>query len=107
MASINSKEFDNLARLSNLSFSEEQKDAMMGELTKLCAFVDAVVDFSGYPANEEKGLKEECSGFRGMCGDLDFTELREDALGQSLPAEELLKNTENENGCFKVRQVKL
>ena len=106
MAAINKEEFDYLARLSNLSFSDGQRDMMMRELSKMSDFVDAVAN-PACLADEEHGLPEECTGFRGMCDDAGFNGLREDVLGTSVPAEKLLENTESENEFFKVKQVKL
>lgn len=94
--SIGREEFEKLAALSGLEFSEEETEDCIKELTEIMDMAD-IINRSVYGGNSDiknVGAKEI------SCG-----ELREDTVFPSLPNEKLLSNAEGERGCFAVKKM--
>ncbi len=91
---VTREEFDHLAKLAHLSFTEDEIQGFMAEFDEMMGFVDMIKT-----GEAEKGIPGEY---------LQISSLREDNVMPSLPAEKILSGLpENEkgNGYFRVGQV--
>lgn len=83
-----------MAKLANLSLTDEEVKKFEGQLSKTLEYIDQLnkIDTSGIePTSQVTGLENV---------------LREDETRPSLPQEEVLKNTKSKkDGFFKVRAI--
>ena len=91
---VTRKEFDHLATLAHLEFSEDEIPGFMAEFDEMIGFVDMI---------------KKAEVMSGRTGEyLPYSELREDSVKPSLSCENILSGLpedETENGCFRVGQV--
>ena len=91
---VTREEFDHLAKLAHLEFTEDEIQDFMAEFDEMMGFVDMIK------------TGEASSGMPGEY--LQISSLREDNVMPSLPAEKILSGlpeNEKENGYFRVGQV--
>ena len=93
---ISQEEIKALAKLAKLSFDDERCKEFAGEFEEIINFADAVNSTIGGGTENirEVGGKE-----------IDFSSLRADETGESLPAEKITSNVRSEGGYFPVRRV--
>lgn len=94
--SITEKEIATLARLSRLEFSA-------GEIEKFVPEFEEIIDF----ANR---INQQVTGDTGTIREVltrtvDWEDLREDEVEESLPNEKITSNVQSDNGYFPVRRV--
>ena len=94
--SVTKTEIEKLAKLSRLSFSEEELEKFAGEFDAIIAFADTINQ------SVEGGTDE----IRSVGSDLiSYEELREDEVIESLPNEKIVSNVEDKDGFFSVRRA--
>lgn len=111
-----------LAKLSKLSFSDEELQSMANDMTSIIEVMDTVKemdvkydamknqnvyindlrpeikdDYPSYPTDVEEVKKNSRNNF--------LNELREDINKDSFPTEKILQNANNSNNCFVVPKV--
>ena len=86
---LTKKEIKNLASLSKIKLTEDELEKFTGEMQTIIASVETLQDFK-----KKKDVEFE---------EIDFTELREDKVEQSMSQKDILANApEKENGYFKI-----
>lgn len=87
--SISLKEIEHLASLARLSFTEEEKVKMQGEVGNIIAFADKINEIDVSDINPTMHAANSCNVFR------------EDEIKASLPTKEILQNAPAaDEGCF-------
>ncbi|MBS6445411.1 MAG: aspartyl/glutamyl-tRNA amidotransferase subunit C [Ruminococcus sp.] len=111
-----------LAKLSKLSFSDEELKSMADDMTSIIEIMDTIKemdikydamknqnvyindlrpeikdDYPSFPVDVESVKKEYRNAF--------LNELREDVNKESFPTEKILQNATNSNDCFVVPKV--
>lgn len=111
-----------LAKLSKLSFSDEELQSMANDMTSIIEVMDTVKemdvkydamknqnvyindlrpeikdDYPSHPTDVEEVKKDSRNNF--------LNELREDINKDSFPTEKILQNATNSNNCFVVHKV--
>lgn len=94
---ISKAELEKLAKLARLRFSEEELTKFAGEFDDIIAFADTINQSVEGGTGEIKSIGSQS---------LDFDDLRQDAVTDSLANEKILSNVEGENGFFSVKRVK-
>lgn len=90
MAKIDKAALDHIAELSKLSFSEEETEKMIGQMSDIITLMDTIRDIDiQYDDTEDKN-------------EIPYAELREDKAEESFPTEKLLQNTEagGDGDCY-------
>ena len=94
--SITMDEIKSLARLSKLSFSDEELSSFSEEFSQILSFADEInasVEGDTLSIREVQTRKEMLSDLRG------------DEVKDSLESEKITSNAVSEKGCFSVRRV--
>lgn len=89
---ITERDIEALAKLAKLKLGEEEKRELAAELSDIVAFADKI--------NENVGMSDRPADERII----DYTLLREDEVVPSYPNEEVLSDSDSENGYFLVRR---
>jgi len=81
MAKIDKSTLDHIAELSKLSFTEEETEKMIDQMSDIITLMDTIRDIDiKYDDTKDKN-------------EIPYAELREDKAGDSFPTEKLLRNT--------------
>lgn len=94
---VNRAELEKLARLSRLSFSEQEYDQFAGEFDEIIAFADTI-------NQSVEGGTEEIKSIGNT--PIPYETLREDTVVASLPGEKIVSNVEDVNGFFALKKTK-
>ena len=93
---ISKEQFRALARLSRLSFSEEEEEQFIAGFEEMMTFCDGI--------NSE--IEGDASSIREVdAREIALGELRADEVVPSLPNEKILSNVHGERGYFAVKRV--
>ena len=92
---LSKEDFDKLAVLSRLRFSEEEAEKFRNEMDSIIAFADTINNAVSGGTEDIKNTAAEA---------IPFTELREDEVKESLPNEKILSNVEGSRGFFNVKR---
>ena len=88
---ITSKELQTLARLAKLEFSEEELEKFRGGFVEMISFCDGI--------NSE--IEGDTSSIREVDSrEIEWEDLREDCVEESLPNEKILSNVQGERGYY-------
>ena len=89
---ITSEEFDKLANLAGLYFTEEEKEEFIPEFDEIIEFADRIKAEAELTENDTEGLKpvESAEIKPEKAAGLEASELRPDILKDSLPQEKIL-----------------
>ncbi len=94
--SISQKEIKTLARLSRLEFSEEEEQKFIPDFEEIIALADTInTEVTG----DNSSIREVTART------VEWEDLREDEVKESLPAEKVTSNVEAQDGYFPVRRV--
>lgn len=93
---MDKKEFEKLAALSGLRFSETETEECMREL-------EALTKWTGLVNSAVEGNAGDIKNVNAR--EIDCEQLRDDILLPSLDRNKLLSGAENERGCFAVKKV--
>lgn len=93
---VTREEIEKLARLSRLSFSEEEYDKFAGEFDEIIAFADTINQSVEGGTTEIRNVGNQA---------VSYEELREDTVVPSLPNEKIVSNVEDVNGFFAVKKT--
>lgn len=81
MAKIDKATLDHIAELSKLSFTEEETEKMIDQMSDIITLMDTIRDIDiQYDDTKDKN-------------EIPYTQLREDKTEESFPTEKLLQNT--------------
>lgn len=81
MAKIDKATLDHIAELSKLSFTDEETEKMIEQMSDIITLMDTIRDIDiQYDDTKDKN-------------EIPYAQLREDKAGESFPAEKLLQNT--------------
>ena len=92
---LSKEDFNKLAVLSRLRFSDEEAEKFRNEMDDIIAFADTINNTVSGGTDDIKNTSIDAVGFR---------ELREDEVRESLPNEKILSNVEGHKGFFNVRR---
>lgn len=92
---LSKEDFNKLAVLSRLRFSDEEAEKFRNEMDDIIAFADTINNAVSGGTDDIKNTSIDAVGFR---------ELREDEVRESLPNEKVLSNVEGHKGFFNVRR---
>lgn len=84
-----------IAELSKLSFTDDEADAMMEQMSDIITLMDTIQEFDiVYDDTKDKN-------------EIPFNALREDVPAPSFPTERLLQNTEpgGDNDCYRIPKM--
>lgn len=87
------KTIEHLCELSKLNYDEEGLRKVMGEMSDIIELMDGIKEFD----LEYDDTKDN--------NQIRFGDTREDKAEESFPAEKLLANAENTDGCYVVPKV--
>ena len=93
--SISPKEVLHLADLSKLSFSENEVEKLVNEFDSIIAFANTIND-------TVDGYTDELHSINNRT--VDYSNLREDVVEDSLSNETILSNVEGNNGFFTAKR---
>ena len=93
--SISPKEVLHLADLSKLSFSENEVEKLVNEFDSIIAFANTINDTVDGNTDELRVINNSA---------VDYSNLREDVVGDSLSNETILSNVEGNNGFFTAKR---
>ncbi len=93
---VTREEIEKLARLSRLSFSDEEYDKFAGEFDEIIAFADTINQSVEGGTTEIRNVGNQA---------VSYEELREDTVVPSLPNEKIVSNVEDVNGFFAVKKT--
>ncbi len=82
-----------LCSLSKLDYSEDGVAKVMGEMSDIIDLMDEIKEFDLTYDDTKDG------------NEIRFADTREDKPEESFPAEKLLSNAENQDGCYVVPKV--
>lgn len=82
-----------LCSLSKLDYSDDGMTKVMGEMSDIIDLMDEIKEFDLTYDDTKDG------------NEIGFSETREDVAEESFPAEKLLSNAENQDGCYVVPKV--
>lgn len=90
MAKIDKATLDHIAELSKLSFTDEETEKMIDQMSDIITLMDTIRDID-IQYDDTKDNNE-----------IAYERLREDKAGESFPAERLLQNTEagGDGDCY-------
>lgn len=94
---VTREEIEKLAKLSRLSFSEEEYDKFMGEFDEIIAFADTINQSVEGGTGEIRNIGNK---------PVSYEKLREDVVAASLPNEKIVSNVEDVNGFFAVKKTR-
>lgn len=92
---LSKQEFEKLAVLSRLRFSDEEAEKFRNEMDDIIAFADTINNAVAGGTDDIKNISENA---------VVYTELREDKIIESLPNEKILSNVEGSKGFFSVKR---
>lgn len=93
---ITSKELQTLVRLAKLEFPEEELEKFRGGFEEMISFCDGI--------NSE--IEGDTSSIREVDSrEIEWEDLREECVEESLPNEKILSNVQGERGYFAVKRV--
>ncbi|MBR6359032.1 MAG: hypothetical protein IKS11_05210 [Lachnospiraceae bacterium] len=98
MAKISKEDFDKIASLSKLSFSEEERERFTADLEQLTEFAKSV-NTALCDETDAEGREP------GKAEELTLEGLREDVTASSLSNSAALQNANGTDGYFKVNRV--
>jgi aspartyl-tRNA(Asn)/glutamyl-tRNA(Gln) amidotransferase subunit C len=90
---MDAKTFDHLCTLSKLSFTDEEKEAVIRQMNDITALMDTVRGNALEYDDTKDGTE------------IRFDSLREDVPQPSFTAEELLANTNPRNNCYVIPKM--
>ena len=93
--SISPKEVLHLADLSKLSFSENEVEKLVNEFDSIIAFANTINDTVDGNTDELRVINNSA---------VDYSNLREDVVEDSLSNETILSNVEGNNGFFTAKR---
>ncbi len=93
---ITEKEIKSLARLSKLEFSDDEIEKFAAEFEEIIAFADRI---NAEVAGDTETIREVADRT------VEWENLREDEVKESLPNEKITSNVEAQDGYFPVRRV--
>lgn len=94
--SITQKEIKTLARLARIEFSEEEEQKFIPDFEEIIAFADRI---NGEVEGDTASIREITERT------VDWNDLREDEVCESLPNEKVTSNVSPQDGYFPVRRV--
>ncbi|MCD8391111.1 MAG: Asp-tRNA(Asn)/Glu-tRNA(Gln) amidotransferase subunit GatC [Firmicutes bacterium] len=92
---LSKEEFEKLAVLSRLRFSDEEAETFRNEMDDIIAFADTINNAVSGGTDDIKNISENA---------VVYTELRADEVVDSLPNEKILSNVEGSKGFFSVKR---
>ncbi len=92
---LSKEDFNKLAVLSRLKFSDEEAEKFRNEMDDIIAFADTINNAVSGGTDDIKSTGTDA---------VLYTELREDAVKESLPNEKILSNVDGSKGFFNVRR---
>lgn len=87
------KTIEHLCELSKLNYDEDGVKKVMGEMSDIIDLMDTIKEFDLTYDDTKDG------------NEIRFGDTREDVSAESFPAEKLLANAENTDGCYVVPKV--
>ncbi|MCD7729354.1 MAG: aspartyl/glutamyl-tRNA amidotransferase subunit C [Clostridia bacterium] len=94
--SVTEKQLKSFARLARLDFPDSELEAFKGEFEEMIAFCDSI----------NSSVQGDAASIREVGSRrIEWEDLREDVVQQSLPEEKILSNVNGENGYFTVKRV--
>ena len=90
MAKIDKATLDHIAELSKLSFTDEETEKMIDQMSDIITLMDTIRDIDiQYDDTKDKN-------------EIPYAKLREDKAGESFPTEKLLQNTKagGDGDCY-------
>lgn len=94
---VTREEIEKLAKLSRLSFTEEEYDKFASEFDEIIAFADTINQSVEGGTSEIRSIGNK---------PVSYEELREDVVVPSLPNEKIVSNVEDVNGFFAVKKTR-
>lgn len=94
--SITQKELKTLARLARIEFSEEEEQKFIPDFEEIIAFADRI---NGEVEGDTSSIREITART------VEWEDLREDEVCESLPNEKVTSNVVPQDGYFPVRRV--
>lgn len=93
---VTEKEIKTLARLSRLEFSEEEIKSFAPEFDEIIAFADRI---NAQVTGDTGSIREVTART------VEWKDLREDTVEESLENDKITSNVQSDNGYFPVRRV--
>lgn len=91
-------ELEKLAKLSRLSFTEEEYERFAGEFDEIIAFADTINQSVEGGTSEIRAIGDTA---------VSYEALREDCVVESLPNEKIVSNVEDVRGFFAVKKSQM
>ena len=92
---LSKEDFDKLAILSRLRFSDEEAEQFRNEMDDIIAFADTINNAVSGGTDDIKNTSINA---------VPYTALREDEVCESLPNEKILSNVDGSRGFFNVKR---
>lgn len=90
---MDNQTFLHLCKLSKLTFSPEEHDALIADMSEIVALMDKVKEADLFYDDEKDG------------GAITLSDLRPDIAGESFERDLILRNTSAKRGCYAIPRL--